>query len=51
MKKDKRFNLKITERDDEMVTELRENYDINMSSILRECIRKTYKDIIKRGND
>jgi len=45
MKKEKAINVKVTERDLEMLEFLREEHDINISSLLRDCFRKRYKQL------
>lgn len=45
MKKDRSFNIKITEEEEKMMKNLREKHNINTSSFLRSCIMKKYNEM------
>jgi len=45
MKKDRSFNIKITEEGEKMMKNLREKHNINTSSFLRSCIVKRYNEL------
>jgi len=53
MKKDKVFSVKITEKEEKMKRILFEDHDINISSIVRRCIRDKYYEFYpkEREND
>ena len=44
MRKDKVFSVKITEIEEKMKKILFEDHDINISSIVRRCIRDKYHE-------
>jgi len=50
MKKNKMISVKVTEKDFQILNEMRNDYDLNVSYLIREAIRKEYKKIKREEN-
>ena len=51
MKKDQVFSMKITEKEKEMLKNIREKHNINTSSLLRSCIIDKYDEMNKNKDE
>lgn len=43
------INIRLTEEEEVMAKELRENFNINISSLMRNTIRTEYEKILQRN--
>jgi hypothetical protein len=51
MRKTRTFNIKITDQDFNMIKELRDVYDLNLSSLLRDHMRQIYRDTVNNNTN
>ena len=51
MKKDKMIGINVDKEEREMIRFLREEFDMNISSFLRKCIKNKHNELKRRGND
>ena len=49
MKKDRTICIKVTEEDEKDIKELREKYSINISSFVREALKREHKKFKEKG--
>jgi len=50
-KKDKKIIIRINSQDDKMIEDIRNNHNINISSLIRKLLADYYKDLKKKNEN